>query len=68
MRSKDNKLIEEGIQRINDVIDQYPKVIDKINLTNTKSLLQKSMGDTVGAEISKKEIDKYKVMRRESKK
>lgn len=66
MRSKDNKLIEEGIQRINDVIDQYPKVIDKINLTNTKSLLQKSMGDTVGAEISKKEIDKYKVMRREN--
>ena len=66
MRSKDNKLIEEGIQRINDVIDQYPKVIDKINLTNTKSLLQKSMGDTVGAEISQKEIEKYKAMRKEN--
>lgn len=65
MVSKDDQLIKEGILRISEVIDQYPEIIDKINLTTTKSLLQKSVGDTVGAEISKKEIEKYKVMRRE---
>lgn len=68
MRSKDDQLIKEGILRINGVIDQYPEPIDKINLTTTKSLLQKSVGDASGAEISQKEIEKYKVIRRENKK
>lgn len=68
LRSKDDKLMKEGIRRIDSIIDQYPEMIDKINLTTTKSLLQRSLGDTTGVEISKKAIEKYKALRRESKK
>ena len=66
--SKDEELMKEGILRINGIIDQYPEMTDKINLTNTKSLLQKSMGDTAGAEISQGEIEEYKAIRRKNKK
>lgn len=68
MRSGDNKLMEEGILRINGIVNRYPDATDKINLITIKSLLQKSLGDTSGAEVSKKEIEKYKAMRQKSKK
>lgn len=57
--SGDKALIEEGIQRIDRFGAQVTKAIDKANLMRTKALLQNKIGDTSGAEISNKEVEKY---------
>lgn len=63
--SEDKALMEEGIRRIDSIIGQYTKPLDKSNLMRTKVFLQKKMGDSVGAEISEKEAQRYVKMMRE---
>ena len=63
--SEDKALMEEGIRRIDNIIGQYTKPLDKSNLMRTKVFLQKKMGDSAGAEISEKEAQRYMKMMRE---
>lgn len=63
--SEDKALMEEGIRRIDSIIGQYTKPLDKSNLMRTKVFLQKKMGDSAGAEISEKEAQRYMKMMRE---
>lgn len=56
----DNKaLVEEGINWIDRMCTASSDYFDKANLMNSKARLQKKIGDTLGADKSKMEEEKY---------
>lgn len=55
----DKALVEEGIKWIDEVCAVTPDFFSKANLMNSKARLQTKIGDTLGADKSKMEEEKY---------
>lgn len=55
----DKALVEEGIKWIDLICAATPDYFSKANLMNSKARLQTKIGDTLGADKSKMEEDKY---------
>ncbi len=55
----DKALVEEGIKWIDQVCLDTPDYFGKANLMNSKARLQTKIGDTLGADKSKMEEEKY---------
>lgn len=55
----DKALVEEGIKWINQVCADTPDYFSKADLMNSKARLQTKIGDTLGADKSKMEEEKY---------
>lgn len=56
---EDKALVEKGIQWIDRVCTDTPDYFEKANLMNSKARLQQKIGDTLGADKSKMEEEKY---------
>lgn len=55
----DKALVEEGIKWIDQVCAETPDYFSKADLMNSKARLQNKIGDTLGADKSKMEEEKY---------
>lgn len=55
----DKALVEEGIKWIDQMCSATPDYFEKANQMNSKARLQKKIGDTLGADKSKMEEEKY---------